>query len=184
MSIDPARTLAPELRFLLERHPRDVWEGHARLGELGRFWLQRHAMFRELGGALSEAVAAFRDDRLPLEQLRPWFAPRLRLFLTQLEEHHLVEDQHYFPVFRRSEPRLAKGFAFLEGDHHQLERDLHALAQAAASLLEAITGSPDAARKAADAYVGTSDRLVRGLLRHLDDEEDLVIPLLLDRGEP
>ena len=44
--------------------------------------------------------------------------------LWQLEEHHQVEDQHYFPVFRRIEPRLAAGFELLEGDHEALHEAL------------------------------------------------------------
>ena len=39
-----------------------------------------------------------------------------------------------------------------------------------------------AARHAADRYVRESDTLYRRLVRHLSDEEDLIIPLLLERG--
>ena len=28
-----------------------------------------------------------------------------------------------------------------------------------------------------------SGALIKGLIRHLDDEEDLIVPLILDRGE-
>ena len=34
-----------------------------------------------------------------------------------------------------------------------------------------------------DAYAVEADTLLRGLMRHLEDEEDLLIPLLLDQGE-
>ena len=37
-----------DLRVLLDRYPRERWDAHANLGEMARFWLSRHAMFREL----------------------------------------------------------------------------------------------------------------------------------------
>ena len=36
---------------------------------------------------------------------------------------------------------------------------------------------------AADAYAGENERLVAMLARHLEDEEDLIVPLILERGE-
>jgi hypothetical protein len=38
-------------------------------------------------------------------------------------------------------------------------------------------------QSAADAYIQSGAVLLRGLIRHLDDEEDLIVPLILDRGE-
>jgi hypothetical protein len=38
-------------------------------------------------------------------------------------------------------------------------------------------------RQAGEAYAASSDALLRQLTRHLGDEEDLVIPLILDRTE-
>ncbi len=42
---------------------------------------------------------------------------------------------------------------------------------------------PDRQRFAADAYADENTRLVAMLTRHLADEEDLIIPLILDRGD-
>ena len=41
----------------------------------------------------------------------------------------------------------------------------------------------DDGRRLGDAYAATSEHLIRLLARHLDDEEDLIVPLILDRGE-
>jgi hypothetical protein len=51
------------------------------------------------------------------------------------------------------------------------------------ALLKSLDGATDAQRLAGDRYADASDRLLKNLLRHLDDEEDLVVPLILDRGE-
>ena len=45
-----------DLRLFVERYPRAVWPGHANLGQTARFWLERHDMFRDLGGALKSAT--------------------------------------------------------------------------------------------------------------------------------
>ncbi len=181
--IDPQRALPAELRFLLERYPREVWPAHANLGAVARFWLQRHAMFREFGGMLAGGLAAFLERGLPPAELQAWLAPRLRFFLSQLHEHHQVEDQHYFPVFRAAEPRLARGFALLESDHETIHHALGLVAGTASELLAGLQGAADAQRPAAERYAAASGALVRQLARHLDDEEDLIIPLILDRGE-
>ncbi|BDA85114.1 cation-binding protein [Aureimonas sp. SA4125] len=160
---------------------------HANLGATARFWLGRHDMFRELGGALSQGLSDHREGRVDIPTFRRWFAPRLGFFLQNLEGHHQIEDQHYFPVFQAAERSLAYGFDLLENDHGVIHDDLVATAETANRFLSVegqSGGRPDdGVRWAADAYADTSERLLRRLIRHLADEEDLIIPLILDRGE-
>jgi Hemerythrin HHE cation binding domain len=170
-----------DLRLLLARYPREVWPGHANLGQTARFWLERHDMFRDLGRALASATAEFREGRVAIAAFRPWFAPRLQFFLSQLHVHHQVEDLSYFPLFRAAEPRLVTGFEVLERDHAVIHETIARLAEAANAFLRA--GEPDALRASADRYARVTDELLSGLMRHLGDEEDLIIPLILDRGE-
>ncbi len=42
---------------------------------------------------------------------------------------------------------------------------------------------PTRLRRCGDDYAQASGALIKGLIRHLDDEEDLIVPLILDRGE-
>jgi len=74
------------------------------------------------------------------------------------------------------------GFALLDRDHKTLHLSLVETAEAANAFLQALARTPDAEGPAA-AYAGTSARLLNRMARHLDDEEDLVIPLLIERGE-
>ena len=170
-----------DLRLFVERYPRAVWPGHANLGQTARFWLERHDMFRDLGGALKSATGEFREGALPLPEFRRWFTPRLQFFLSQLEVHHQVEDLSYFPLFRAAEPRLVRGFEVLEHDHDILHERIARLADAANAFLEA--SELGAMRACADRHGLVTDELLSGLVRHLADEEDLIIPLILDRGE-
>jgi hemerythrin-like domain-containing protein len=172
-----------DLRVLLARYPREQWEAHANLGEMARFWLARHVMFRELSAMMREIETQFRDGRLPPEQFPRLFVPRLQFLLQQLEAHHQIEDYHYFPIFRAADARLARGFDVLEGDHHAIHAYMARVAETANALLRALAGDADTQRARGDDYAGASGALLSGLIRHLDDEEDLIVPLILDRGE-
>lgn len=172
-----------DLRVLIARFPREQWEGHANLGEMARFWLSRHAMFRELAATIAAIEARFRNGALAAAELPRHLVPRLQFLLTQLSVHHQIEDLHYFPIFRAADARLARGFDVLEGDHHAIHADMARTADTANAMLRALSGNADALRRCADHYAQASGALIKGLIRHLDDEEDLIVPLILDRGE-
>ncbi len=172
-----------DLRHLIARYPREQWQGHANLGEMARFWLSRHDMFRELAGMIQEIETQFRTGALPPEQFPRVFVPRLQFMLSQLDLHHQIEDFHHFPLFRAADERLARGFDVLEGDHHAIHADMEKTAETANALLRALSGDSDTLRRRGDDYADASGALIKGLIRHLDDEEDLVVPLILDRGE-
>jgi len=174
--------LPDDLRVLLARYPRDTWEGHHNLGELAQFWLGRHGMFRELGAGLADGAVAFRESKIEAEPFFGWLAPRFNFFLGELHTHHMVEDEHYFPRFRAADARLARGFDILDADHVAIDRYIHALAEAGGSLDAALKGSgdlPGASAMLAERLAAT----LGVLLRHLDDEEDLIEPLILERSE-
>jgi hypothetical protein len=172
-----------DLRVLIARYPREQWDAHANLGEMARFWLSRHAMFRELSGAIEQITAQFRAQALPPAEFARQFVPRLQFMLDQLNVHHQIEDLHYFPIFRVADARLVRGFDVLEGDHHHIHADMARTAEYANALLQALRADVDTLRRCSDAYADSSGALIKGLIRHLDDEEDLIVPLILDRGE-
>lgn len=178
------RTGWPEdLRVLVARFPREQWEGHANLGEMARFWLSRHAMFRELATMIAAIDAQFREGALSPAEFPRQLVPRLQFLLSQLNVHHQIENLHYFPIFRAADARLARGFDVLESDHHAIHADMDQTAQTANALLRAVAGEPQALRRCGDDYASACGALLKGLLRHLDDEEDLIVPLILERGE-
>jgi hemerythrin-like domain-containing protein len=172
-----------DLRVLVGRYPREQWDTHPNLGEMARFWLSRHAMFRELSSAIEQLAALLRAGRLPPEEFARQFVPRLQFMLDQLNVHHQIEDLHYFPIFRAADDRLARGFDVLEGDHHHIHGDMALAAETANALLRSLQDSDDTMRRCGDNYADASAVFLRGLVRHLDDEEDLIVPLILDRSE-
>jgi hypothetical protein len=175
--------LPDDLRWLAQKYPREDWQGHANIHGLANMWLQRHDMFRELGGMLTNGIGDYREGRLAAPDFARWFAPRLNHFLGNLDGHHNVEDYQYFPAFAKAEPRLKRGFEILDADHHTIHEGLERNAEAANAFIRTLEESEDRQRFAADAYADENSRLIAMLKRHLADEEDLIIPLILDRGD-
>lgn len=183
LALETRTGLPEELRYLAALYPREVWSGHANLGMTARFWLQRHDAFRDLGGRIGAGLVDFREERIDARAFGPWLAPRLQRFLNDLHGHHQIEDYQYFPVFTAAEPRLARGFELLDGDHQTIHHWIGSVAETANVFLHALEGDRDTLRRASDAYATASETMLAGLMRHLADEEDLIIPLILDRTE-
>jgi hypothetical protein len=178
------RGLPNEVAYLREAYPRADWQGHANYGELAGFWLHMHDSLRGQGGQLKQATDAFGQGRWPAGADFPSvFVPRFNQFLGHLNGHHQIEDSAYFPKFRALDPRMVAGFAILEADHGLIHEQIVASVDAARTLLQALAQGGDAQRYAVDAYSGVTDRLLDLLGRHLADEEDLVIPGMLEHGE-
>jgi hypothetical protein len=172
-----------DLRVLLASFPREQWQGHANLGAMARFWLSRHAMFRELSATIGDLTAQFCAGALPAADFPRQLVPRLQFLLAQLSVHHQIEDLHYFPIFRAADARLARGFDVLEGDNHAIHADMERTADTANALLRALAANTGVLGRCGDDYAQASAGLLKGLIRHLDDEEDLIVPLILERGE-
>lgn len=181
----PARRgrLPADIAYLVAKYPRETWPRHDNFEGMARGWVDRHNMFRELGGMLKTATAQFREGELSPEAFQRFFAPRLDMFLGHLEGHHHIEDSAYFPLFRAKDKRLIVGFDLLENDHEVIHAQLLASAESANALMAALHEEGDTRRFAADGYADSADRLLGWLLRHLEDEEDLIVPTILEHTE-
>ncbi|MCC6006060.1 MAG: hemerythrin domain-containing protein [Rhodobacteraceae bacterium] len=171
--------LPDALRVLLRDYPRDLWEAHRNFDGLTRFWLERHMMFRQVLGMWQQETRGFLDGG----DTRAHGARTSQLggfLLSQLQGHHQIEDGHYFPMLSRAEPRLSRGFALLDADHHALEAELSALAEAGNTHLAAL--AEGAGRDSAGALLARLDGFAPLLDRHLTDEEEGVGPVILHHG--
>lgn len=177
------RVWPAELRVLLERHPRATWAQGS--SAAARFWLDVHEGFRRQCAALRSATDAYRSQAITVLAYAALVAPLQRAMVAHLAGHHQIEDYHYFPLFRAWQPRIAAGFDALAADHEQLHLTIDAALAALGSFLTAAHSGAEhesAQRHAAERYIVSSERLYRRLLHHLEDEEDLIIPLLLERS--
>jgi hemerythrin-like domain-containing protein len=183
LDIDHRAGWPDDLRLFLDRFPRAGWTSHANLGGHMRLLLDIHGGFRRFGNTLQAATLQFREGTVTADHFRSWFAPRLNMFLSHLNGHHQIEDHQFFPTLAAAEPRLARGFDTLEKDHEVIHATMDRLVETANRFLQTPEGDGDKLRFAGDAYADTTGRLLILLDRHLDDEEDLIIPLALARGE-
>ena len=153
---------------------------------LAQFWIARHDDFRAQCAVLQAANDAWRENNGDLEAYTRTAASRTRFLIAHLQGHHQIEDYHYFPAFRAVDARLAAGFDVLAGDHDILNLSGRSAIETLDALQESLAAgrAAETLQRAANRYVDAADALYRRILRHLDDEEDLVIPLMLALGYP
>jgi hemerythrin HHE cation binding domain-containing protein len=183
MELDSREGLPDELAYLRQSYAKEIWRTHANFGELTRFWLHVHDSLRHHGQTLGRITEDFREGRLDSHQFQRTFVPGLNQFLQHLNAHHQIEDHQYFPRFRLLDERMVAGFDLLEKDHHRIHEALLSSAGAANDFLATLGKDADSLRSAGDGYAKASAQLLAFLLRHLADEEDLVVPAMLHHGE-
>jgi len=181
LDVDSEQALvwAQEVRARLEHHPRDSWRNdptHA-----ARFWLEIHDGFRREANGLIALLGEHRRGRRTAAELTVISAPRLTGLVARLRDHHEIEDFEYFPAFRALEPKLAPAFDVLASDHSRLQRHVDEALAALTELLDAVGSDAAGTPRVTDRYASRADELCRALARHLDDEEDVIIPQLLER---
>jgi hypothetical protein len=178
MSLGVRTGLPDALRVLLADYPREGWEAHPNLTGLIRFWLERHLIFRRLQGMLIEETRGFMEKGAEPRVFAGRLVRLANTFLGDLHGHHAIEDFHFFPRLQLLDARVASGFDLLEADHQEIDQRLHALAERANAVLAAIRdGAPTA--DPAGRLEAELVRLQGFLDRHLTDEEELVVPVIL-----
>jgi len=175
LALDVREGLPDALRVLVAEYPREGWEIHRNFHGLVTFWLDRHMMFRRLAVLMREDVEGVLDGKMDFQTYAPRLTRLGNRLITDLHAHHHIEDIHFFPELSRLEPRLERGFALLETDHRAIDPTLGDLAGAARAVLQG--GEPGA-------LLPRIAEIERLLHRHLEDEEDLVVPVILKTGTP
>lgn len=185
LNIDTRTGWPEELKILLKQHPRDGWRN--RRSPLAEFWIDKHNYFRSQAMDLKRANDNFRGQNGTPAQFGTWVAPRLQNFISHLHGHHQIEDHHYFPAWRASDSRLGRGFDVLDSDHKLLHDGIMSLVEAINEFIPTFRDEPekvtDAQKHAGEKFAKVSDLALKRLVRHLEDEEDLIIPLMFERGE-
>lgn len=178
--------LPEELLFLAKIHPRDTWGGNPGLAGTGDIWLSNHDYFRAATASIAEGLTELREKATMSYDTGPSFHRHANRLLGTLDGHHRIEDNHYFPMFQKAEPRLLRGFEILDADHGIIHDVIEEFATTAQDFLHRIGRAQGPmtsdARFATDEMASVLDRFGRILRQHLADEEDLVIPLILERA--
>ena len=96
----------------------------------------------------------------------------------ELHGHHNIEDAHYFQVLAKKDTRIARGFEILDRDHHALDEILHRYIEAANTAINADLKST----REIGTFLEETRSLEQLLSRHLINEEELVVPVILKHG--
>ena len=168
--------LPDALRALVEAFPRDGWEAHANYSHLIAFWLDRHLMFRRLMEVLLTDAEDALDRRTDPVRYKARVSRFGGMLVDQLHGHHQIEDAHYFPVMAGLDAGVARGVEILDADHHALDAVLAEMTDRANAVLTAEEADHRDQTARLREVLLTFDPL---LDRHLVDEEELVVPVLL-----
>lgn len=171
--------LPTEMQTLLQSYPRDSWDAHPGFRDKTRQWLSAHHGFRRLGAALRQDTEALLDRRLDADS----FADRLSFLgnrlVGNLHGHHTWEDHSYFPELANADPRFEAGLEILEKDHADLDVVLDDFTRLANRTIKLTQLDEAAARDEAGKVHGLTLTIEAFLARHLTDEEDLAVPIIL-----
>lgn len=178
-SIDTRKGLPDEMQTLLRTLPRDGWQGHPNFAQSTRNWMNAHQGFRQLGQIVQEDSEAFLDQRSDDETYATQLAHYGHVLVRNLHGHHSWEDRSFFPELEAADPRFASGLDMLEGDHEALDALLDSFTKGANRVVQLATLDPTQMAQEARHVRDDAQRLRGFLDRHLADEEDLVVPILL-----
>ncbi len=181
LSLFERRGLPEPLRVLMQDYPREMWESDPHFHGLVSFWLDRHVMFRRLLSAMTAATEDVLEAGNP-NRFSNAISRYGSMFINDLHGHHQIEDLHYFPILSQKDNRISRGFDILEKDHQSMDGILHSFATVANNALKLIE-QPTDLRDAAGALHKELDTLTGLMDRHLTDEEELIVPVILKFGE-
>ena len=168
-----------EMRVLLESYPRDSWDAHPGFRDKTRHWLGAHRMFRQLTARVRVDAETCLDRNIAPDD----YAARLSYYggilVGNLHGHHGWEDRSYFPELSAADPRFDAGLEILEQDHADLDIVLEAFITTANRAIAQIrTGAAEALDDVGRLH-GTAETIEAFLQRHLSDEEELAVPIIL-----
>ncbi|SEM70154.1 Hemerythrin HHE cation binding domain-containing protein [Loktanella fryxellensis] len=173
--------LPDALRVLLDAYPRQGWTQHTQFDGLISFWLDRHLMFRRLLSEMQSNTEALLDRKIEVASFANKISRYGGQLVNGLHDHHTIEDTYYFPKLQARDTRIARGFDILDADHHALDGHLSAFVAGANGLLTRLDDRGVVQDNAATFKAALND-MDRLLNRHLTDEEDLVVPVMLKYG--
>jgi len=176
--------LPKDLQKLLEKYPRESWGEDVLNGNWVAFWLGRHSLFRKISTSINDIIEYKLDNKLSTEIFLHQYSQLMSLMLKNLDSHHAVEDNYIFPKFYNKSKQFIYGLDLLENDHLLIHHSIDNVIGAGNKMLTLGLGSENGNIKdELGKYKVINDKFDTLLKSHLNDEEDLLIPLVNKFGE-
>lgn len=182
LELEKREGLPEALRVLLKEYPREGWAADPNFHGLVSFWLDRHMNFRKVMGMLRDETDSLLDRNMDPQKFGARLSRLGGMFVNELHGHHQIEDMHYFPVLMRQESRIERGFEILDHDHHAIDGHLSAFVEGANGVIQRL-GDREVLQDRAGEFRETLGLFGQLLERHLTDEEELVVPVILKHGD-
>lgn len=176
--------LPDNLRELLKKYPRDTWGDDILNGNWVGYWLGRHSVFKEISLAINQSLQKILDNNISINKFLNDYVQLMNLMLKNLNSHHTVEDNYIFPKFSQKIEKFSYGLDLLENDHHLIHSCIDNVILEGNSLIKTINNNKTLdIKKVVGSYKVVNDEFNKLLMAHLNDEEDLLIPLVVKHGE-
>ncbi len=171
--------LPDEMQVLLRDYPRDTWPGHPDFARSIQNWMGAHRMFRQLAEIVTEDTEGFLDNGNDPQIYAGRLAHFGNLLVRNLHGHHGWEDHSFFPELEAADPRFTRGLEMLEGDHVALDTLLDRFTRGANRTVQLASLEEAQMKDEAGPLAETCAEIGQFLKRHLTDEEELAVPILL-----
>lgn len=171
--------LPKEMQILLRDYPRDAWPDHPNFTHSIQNWMGAHQMFRHLGEVCRSETELFLNKDRNVDDFSGRLGHYGNLLVRNLHGHHSWEDQSFFPELQGADARFESGLDTLEADHVAMDGILERFTRGANRVIKLAQLDETQARSEAGMLHKTSIEIEQFLARHLTDEEDLVVPILL-----
>jgi len=171
--------LPDEMRLLLNSYPRDTWDDHPGFKDKTRQWLSAHRGFRFLAEKVNDCAETYLDRNEEGDRFARQLSYYGGILVGNLHGHHGWEDRHYFPELSAADPRLDAGLELLEQDHADLDAVLDRFVDVSNRTIKLMQLDEKQAREEAAGVLESAAAIANFLERHLGDEEDLAVPIIL-----
>ncbi len=178
-TIHTRQGLPTEMQTLLRDYPREVWPGHPNFARSIQNWMGAHETFRQLAALSRAETEALLDKSRTPDDFAERFGYYGDLLVRNLHGHHGWEDRSFFPELSRADPQFEQGLDMLEGDHVELDKVLEAFQRTGNRAIKLTQLDPAQAYDEAGILLKHTNAIQAFLTRHLTDEEELVVPILL-----
>lgn len=171
--------LPAEMQILLKDYPRAAWPENPHFAQSIQNWMGAHKMFRQLSDITLKDTEAFLDRSMAPETYAKHISYYGDLLVRNLHGHHTWEDRKFFPELSKADNRFDGGLDTLELDHEVLDKTLNGFTGSANRVLKLMALDEKQAFEEAGNLRDYSQQIDALLKRHLQDEEDLVVPIIL-----
>lgn len=168
-----------DMKFLLKTYPRDEWNVHPGFKEKTQQWMRAHQGFRMLAERIRLDTELMLNKDMALDD----YSARLSFLggrlVGNLHGHHGWEDHSYFPELSAADPRFDAGLELLEQDHGDLDVVLDDFTRQANRVIKLAALDENQSFDEAGTVHMQAEVIEAFLKRHLSDEEDLAVPIIL-----